>query len=101
MALRLASGDPAQPADLVESAVSLSSFPASSSGSARPLPLAAGFDATGWPLPRTSAIMPRSEEHTSELQSLMRISYAVFGFKKKKISHHRYQRRSNTSLPQS
>src|SRR3546814_9327800 len=25
----------------------------------------------------------RSEEHTSELQSLMRISYAVFGFKKK------------------
>src|SRR3546814_6112650 len=27
----------------------------------------------------------RSEEHTSELKSLMRISYAVFGFKKKKI----------------
>src|SRR3546814_2700713 len=27
----------------------------------------------------------RSEEHTSELQSLMRISYAVFGLKKKKI----------------
>src|SRR3546814_3958785 len=26
---------------------------------------------------------PRSEEHTSELQSLMRISYAVFCFKKK------------------
>src|SRR3546814_6190108 len=26
----------------------------------------------------------RSEEHTSELQSLMRISYAVFGWKKKK-----------------
>src|SRR3546814_6898814 len=25
----------------------------------------------------------RSEEHTSELQSLMRISYAVFGLKKK------------------
>src|SRR3546814_5941921 len=38
---------------------------------------------------------PRSEEHTSELQSLMRISYAVFCLKKKtnhkhqiKISHH-------------
>src|SRR3546814_9000243 len=30
----------------------------------------------------------RSEEHTSELQSLMRISYAVFCFKKKKhITH--------------
>src|SRR3546814_10095846 len=30
----------------------------------------------------------RSEEHTSELQSLMRISYAVFCLKKKK-QHHR------------
>src|SRR3546814_10156103 len=30
------------------------------------------------------AEMDRSEEHTSELQSLMRISYAVFCLKKKK-----------------
>src|SRR3546814_7184295 len=29
----------------------------------------------------------RSEEHTSELQSLMRISYAVFCLKKKKIKN--------------
>src|SRR3546814_8828895 len=29
----------------------------------------------------------RSEEHTSELQSLMRISYAVFCFEKKKLIH--------------
>src|SRR3546814_1113320 len=29
----------------------------------------------------------RSEEHTSELQSLMRISYAVFCMKKKNTSH--------------
>src|SRR3546814_2675145 len=29
---------------------------------------------------------PRSEEHTSELQSLLRISYAVFCLKKKKKS---------------
>src|SRR3546814_9252850 len=29
---------------------------------------------------------PRSEEHTSELQSLMRISYAVFCLKKKKVT---------------
>src|SRR3546814_2057891 len=29
----------------------------------------------------------RSEEHTSELQSLMRISYAVFCLKKKKITY--------------
>src|SRR3546814_7401235 len=35
---------------------------------------------------RTPAAAPGggSEEHTSELQSLMRISYAVFGLKKKK-----------------
>src|SRR3546814_6602657 len=29
----------------------------------------------------------RSEEHTSELQSLMRISYSVFCLKKKKYTH--------------
>src|SRR3546814_6250879 len=32
----------------------------------------------------TEKAAPRSEEHTSELQSLMRISYAVFCLKKKK-----------------
>src|SRR3546814_1562167 len=32
----------------------------------------------------TSRTITRSEEHTSELQSLMRISYAVFCLKKKK-----------------
>src|SRR3546814_1344605 len=31
----------------------------------------------------------RSEEHTSELQSLMRISYAVFCLKKKKQQRHK------------
>src|SRR3546814_6010912 len=30
----------------------------------------------------------RSEEHTSEIQSLMRISYAVFCLKKKTQNHH-------------
>src|SRR3546814_1232836 len=30
----------------------------------------------------------RSEEHTSELQSLMRVSYAVFCLKKKRPVHH-------------
>src|SRR3546814_7912078 len=34
---------------------------------------------------RSRACCRRSEEHTSELQSLMRISYAVFCLKKKKI----------------
>src|SRR3546814_6565223 len=33
--------------------------------------------------------LERSEEHTSELQSLMRISYAVFCLKKKKIQQKR------------
>src|SRR3546814_5638767 len=33
----------------------------------------------------------RSEEHTSELQSLMRISYAVFCLKKKKINSYTSQ----------
>src|SRR3546814_4713394 len=34
--------------------------------------------------------MGRSEEHTSELQSLMRISYAVFCLKKKNTTTHKY-----------
>src|SRR3546814_10012084 len=38
---------------------------------------ASSSSASGW--------QSRSEEHTSELQSLMRISYAVFCLKKKKI----------------
>src|SRR3546814_1918643 len=33
------------------------------------------------------AVSGRSEEHTSELQSLMRISYAVFCLKKKNIQN--------------
>src|SRR3546814_2198105 len=37
--------------------------------------------------PRSDSLYAgRSEEHTSELQSLMRISYAVFCLKKKKIT---------------
>src|SRR3546814_2700502 len=35
-------------------------------------------------LPDGGATLDRSEEHTSKLQSLMRISYAVFCLKKKK-----------------
>src|SRR3546814_1611437 len=36
-------------------------------------------------------LQDRSEEHTSELQSLMRISYAVFCLKKKKHMYHKKQ----------
>src|SRR3546814_1087763 len=38
---------------------------------------------------RARAVEDRSEEHTSELQSLMRISYAVFCLKKKKTKTHK------------
>src|SRR3546814_5703591 len=43
-----------------------------------------GWTSLGSMLAHHRARAPRSEEHTSELQSLMRISYAVFGLKKKK-----------------
>src|SRR3546814_4159296 len=45
------------------------------------------------PAPAQARIYPttaRSEEHTSELQSLMRISYAVFCLKKKKQHSQHY-----------
>src|SRR3546814_4738027 len=43
---------------------------------------------TGLPTVVTLSVhRDRSEEHTSELQSLMRISYAVFCLKKKKKNH--------------
>src|SRR3546814_3185332 len=35
----------------------------------------------------------RSEEHTSELKSLMRISYAVFCLKKKQIHKHKHEQK--------
>src|SRR3546814_3344956 len=39
----------------------------------------------------------RSEEHTSELQSLMRISYAVFCLKKKKKHHYKTEQEDTQS----
>src|SRR3546814_2068583 len=48
-----------------------------------------------------SATRHRSEEHTSELQSLMRISYAVFCLKKKtntNSKHTTHYKEYNTSL---
>src|SRR3546814_16343303 len=48
-------------------------------------PRAGGCRAQGPDLPRSRRALtePRSEEHTSELQSLMRTSYAVFCLEKK------------------
>src|SRR3546814_5090804 len=59
---------------LISSATDLTT-PSRSSPRMRPLPSASS---------RASTAALRSEEHTSELQSLMRISYAVFCLKKKK-----------------
>src|SRR3546814_9481636 len=63
--------DPARP-------VLSGSPPPQKSGRAQGGPAAAGH-CRGRPFP----LRRRSEEHTSELQSLMRISYAVFCLKKK------------------
>src|SRR3546814_10076391 len=48
----------------------------------RSIPFEAGYRPASW-------VKNRSEEHTSELQSLMRISYAVFCLKKKTTKHTR------------
>src|SRR3546814_7706724 len=48
--------------------------------------------------PETANRAERSEEHTSELQSLMRISYAVFCLKKKKHTSHIHQPTHTTVL---
>src|SRR3546814_2396505 len=45
--------------------------------------------------PSVAAEAARSEEHTSELQSLMRISYAVFCLKKQKPSDYLVSARFN------
>src|SRR3546814_4020236 len=52
----------------------------------RELPLLSFQDPTGKPVTLADFEGRRSEEHTSELQSLMRISYAVFCLKKKKAT---------------
>src|SRR3546814_2872751 len=44
-------------------------------------------------------VTSRSEEHTSELQSLMRISYAVFCLKKKKELKHATTDRTHRRTP--
>src|SRR3546814_10081965 len=48
-----------------------------------------------YPCREERRLWPRSEEHTSELQSLMRISYAVFCLKKKT---HKYTTKENINI---
>src|SRR3546814_5329944 len=47
---------------------------------------------------RSQRLMKRSEEHTSELQSLMRISYAVFCLKKKIYNTENHTEKDNSSF---
>src|SRR3546814_4329974 len=56
----------------------------------RAFQFAARNDVSAIALPRQDA-QHRSEEHTSELQSLMRISYAVFCLKKKHHNNKTYE----------
>src|SRR3546814_1339997 len=53
---------------------------------------AGGRTALADPVARRRRSLRRSEEHTSELQSLMRISYAVFCLKKKKNQQNKNRR---------
>src|SRR3546814_10912876 len=52
---------------------------------------------SGTGLASQPTISRRSEEHTSELQSLMRISYAVFCLKKKIHAKHNHSNEQTTS----
>src|SRR3546814_7392300 len=49
------------------------------------------------PMLRAGSVRLRSEEHTSELQSLMRISYAVFCLKKKKNTKYYNNKHKHTN----
>src|SRR3546814_10900628 len=50
-----------------------------------------------WARHRIEDVATRSEEHTSELQSLMRISYAVFCWKKKNIDTVKLSHKTNST----
>src|SRR3546814_4788802 len=63
------------------------------------LPRAPGVDHPTHPVIEGAQIV-RSEEHTSELQSLMRISYAVFCLKKKKKHNNNNHIYSRTNCAQ-
>src|SRR3546814_8934243 len=73
------------------SAITLAATPETASRSLRAAPVLPWVSRSTiavqvWCASRWGVLLNRSEEHTSELQSLMRISYAVFCLKKK-INH--------------
>src|SRR3546814_4712379 len=84
---------PENPALTSRSAKPLKSSAEASDSSSAEDPIAAVNASTVTPSKaggRWNDMPRRSEEHTSELQSLMRISYAVFCLKKKKNNTYRY-----------
>src|SRR3546814_6055806 len=66
-----------------------------SRGIAKPSMCAHSGAGTCWAWPNLPV---RSEEHTSELQSLMRISYAVFCLKKKKKTEKKSNNKNKTRI---
>src|SRR3546814_5515868 len=91
------SGDPSQPQSYsLKPSISMASRSSAPLDSAQNVqnPSLAAISSTRFP-ERSRSCIPnslRSEEHTSELQSLMRISYAVFCLKKKNtINKHIHQ----------
>src|SRR3546814_9230199 len=60
-----------------------------------------GLSPEAWQTPILIQTSFRSEEHTSELQSLMRISYAVFCLKKKKDNNRTHRRAAPSQPPTS
>src|SRR3546814_5322576 len=60
----------------------------------------AAREAVSRPSMLASVLAVRSEEHTSELQSLMRISYAVFCLKKKKNKRNKKTRKHTSRTEQ-
>src|SRR3546814_3951684 len=82
---------PATPRPIPPVAEARACYEFSAAMAAAGAPLSRGSDSSPLPKVKTStapSTKPRSEEHTSELQSLMRISYAVFFFKKKTSINH-------------
>src|SRR3546814_5858839 len=76
--------------------------PAQDHRSQRARPAADG-GCRAWPdarLQRLHLQLPRSEEHTSELQSLMRISYAVFCLKQKNTQNDKTQVTTTYNKPE-
>src|SRR3546814_8340221 len=71
----------------------INAFPTRFSSGTKPMPAPS---TAGKRLSALRSRLSRSEEHTSELQSLMRISYAVFCLKKK--NNNKYDNKSHSNM---